>query len=168
MSENTAKIRLKFGSLEVEYEGKESFLKDDLFDLLEKMVSIYKEHGATLHVDSPLALTNVTDVTDKDRKIDLSTATIASRINASTASDLVIAASAYLALSAQKDEFSRDEILKEMKAAKSFYKKSMLSNLSKTLKGLVSNNRLNQTVSRSYTLTASELKTMEQLLAKWS
>jgi hypothetical protein len=36
MAAETAKIRLKLGSMEIEYEGTEAFLRDDLFNLLEK------------------------------------------------------------------------------------------------------------------------------------
>lgn len=39
MAAETAKIRLKLGSMEIEYEGTEAFLRDDLFNLLEKAAS---------------------------------------------------------------------------------------------------------------------------------
>ena len=54
MAAETAKIRLKLGSMEIEYEGTEAFLRDDLFNLLEKAASFVAEHGLSSDVDPPL------------------------------------------------------------------------------------------------------------------
>ena len=44
MSENTVKVRLKFGQLEIDYEGPIPFLKNDLSVLIEEMAGFCKDH----------------------------------------------------------------------------------------------------------------------------
>ena len=43
--EMTSKIRIKLGPIEVEYEGTESFLKEELPQLLEAVANLYKQSG---------------------------------------------------------------------------------------------------------------------------
>ena len=40
-SDMTSRIRIKMGTIEVDYEGSEEFLKNDLLGLLESIVTIY-------------------------------------------------------------------------------------------------------------------------------
>ena len=166
MNADTTRIRFKIGRLEVECEGSESFLKDDLSDLLDKLNSCFKEIGETPDPDPPSDLGESTGPTYSSRQIDVSTATIASRLDAKSAADLAIAASAYLVLVNGKASFSRAELLDTMKTATAYYKPTMSSNLSSTLNSLVRARRLNETASRVYALTPSERETMENLLAE--
>lgn len=41
----TSKIRIKMGPIEVEYEGSENFLKEELPELLGTVSNLYKESG---------------------------------------------------------------------------------------------------------------------------
>ena len=164
MNENTAKIRFKIGQLEIEYEGREYFLKNDLSNLLNEMVGFSKEHSATQFADtSPYSKEDVTS-TDKDYGLDFSTTTFASRMKATTGTDLAMAASAHLTLVKGKKTFTRADIRTEMKEATSYYKTSMTSNLSASLKSLVKSNHLNETASGTYALTANEKDRIEKLL----
>ena len=165
MSEITTKIRFKIGQLEVEYEGGDSFLKNDLSNLLDKMVDFSKEHSVTQFIDTSPDTKSAVSSTNGTQKIDLSTATIASRMGAKTGPDLAIAASTHLTFVKGKEVFTLAEIRAEMKGAKSYYNTSMGSNLSKNLKSLVKNKRLNETASDTYALTAPEKDAMEKLLA---
>ena len=165
MSGSTAKIHLRIGQLEVECEGSESFLKDDLPNLVNKMRSSLVELGAEQVPDSPPDVVEAVSSTGSSRVIDVSAATIASRMDAKTAPDLAIAASAYFTLVKGQDSYSRAEILEAMKDATAYYNTNMSSNLSATLKSLVRNKRLNETASGTYALTANERENLEKLIA---
>ena len=164
MSEVTTKIRMKFGQLEIEYEGGDSFLKNDLSNLLDKMGDFCKEHSVTQFIDTSSEVKSALSSTNGTQKLDLSTATIASRMDTKTGPDLAIAACAHLTFSKGKEAFSLAEIREEMKSAKSYYNTNMASNLYKGLKNLVKNKRLNETASDTYALTASEKAQIEKLL----
>ena len=165
MSDITTKIRMKIGQLEIEYEGRESFLMNDLSNLMSKMVDFSKEQNIPQFVDTASEPNSNSVSTIASPKLDLSTATIASRMDAKTGSDLALAACTHLTFAKSKEIFSQAEIRTEMKSAKSYYKANMASNLSKSLKTLVKNKHLNETASDTYALTAAEKDSMEKLLA---
>ena len=164
MSDNVARIHLKIGDLEVEYEGGESFLRDDLSTILDAMAECLKEHGIVRVSDSPSDAKEIGGATHRDLELDLSTATIISRMNAETGPELAMAAATNLTLVENVNTFSRADILAAMKKATSYYKASMGSNLTGTLKRLVKTNRLNENAANVYALTVNEKKKMEELL----
>lgn len=165
MSDNLAKIRLKIGQLEVEYEGRESFLRDDIFSLMKKLIGFYSEHKASIPAAPLPAKTNSTGSEEPLSDLDHSTNTIAAHLDVKKGSDLVIAAAAHLGLVKKQDTFKRHEINNEMKGATSYYKASMSTNLSKLLNTLVKSKRLNQTTKGVFALSASEKKALETKLA---
>lgn len=165
MSGDIAKIRLKIGHFEFEYEGEASFLEYQFMDLLEKTLALHsKSIVTTLPAPKEEKPKNVYN--EQGDEFDHSTSAIASIIGVKKASDLVIAASANLALVQGKAKFSRADILSEMKGATTFYKKSMASNLSKTLETLVNKKRLNVQDDHTYALAASEKEALETKLAE--
>lgn len=166
MNENRAKIALKIGHLEVEYEGSETFLKEDIFRLMEKVVGFQAKHSTALSAAPPQATTKNEDSTVGQSEINMSTSTIATRLNAKSGPELAIAAAAHLALVQKKEKFSRDDIHENMKAAPSYYKKNMSKNLTTLLQSLVKSERLNQISDGHYALSAPERKKMENNLAE--
>ncbi len=94
----------------------------------------------------------------------VSTNTIASLTNASTGSDLLMAAMAHLTLIQGKDVSARREILEEMKAARTFYKETFSSNLSSYLDNLAKAKRLNLVARDTYALPNSERQNFERLI----
>jgi hypothetical protein len=60
MDAETAKIRLKLGAIEVEYEGKADFLQDGLLNVMKEIVGFYGEHKATIPVE-PLSCPPIPD-----------------------------------------------------------------------------------------------------------
>lgn len=166
MSDDTAKIRLKIGQLEVEYEGQASFLQDGLFNLMEKMVGFYAEHKASIPAAPPPAQTNGAGSTGSTSELGRSTNTIASHLNATTGTEVTVAAIAHLALVKKKGSFTRKEILDEMKGATTYYKANMSGNLTKILDGLVKGKRINQVGKGVYALSAVEKKALETKLAQ--
>ena len=162
-----AKIRIKVGSMEVEYEGEPSFLKDGLESLLAKMadLSIQVPEEPETRGDT----SDGPDIAIPSNNYNLSTKTIAEHLAAKTGPEVVICALAKLQFVDNKDSASRSDILKEMKSAKGIYTNSMGSNLSATLSRLGSNKsgnkRIIQGANGEYSLSRDERETIEAKLA---
>lgn len=166
MSEEIAKIRLKIGQLEVEYEGKASFLQDELLNLMEKLTGFYTKHKEAIPIEPSQAQTGGAGSGSSLGEFDHSTNTIATHLNATSGPELAIAAAAYLAHVKKKDTFTRQEINNEMKSATTYYNANMSTNLSKALNTLVKSKRLNQVSKGVYALSATEKKALEAKLAQ--
>lgn len=166
-----AKIRLKVGSMELEYEGDPSFLTGGIEALLMTMGSLVckmpnEPLPTELAVEVPPTIGSGSGVTPTDnRQFTISTNTIAANLLAKSGSDLVICAMAHLELVQGKMSSGRAEILAEMKNAKQYYKQSMSKNLSKSFATLLGAKRINEGAKDSYALTASERKQIEAKLA---
>jgi hypothetical protein len=166
MSHSAAKIRLRIGQLEVEYEGCPSFLEEGLFNLLEKSIAFNAEHNGAIPTD-PLAAPNGTSpVVIEKAGHSYTTNAIAARLNASSGSDLAVAASAKLCLVNGRDKFSRKEINNEMKSATTYYNSNMTGNLGKILVSLVKQKRLNEVAKDMYSVSATERRSLEARLAQ--
>lgn len=114
-----SKIRIKLGSIEVEYEGSEAFLKKELPDLMKSITELYKSMGKIIEQpeDQVEGL--------KPKGIKLSTKSIAAKMNCATGPDLVIAAAAHLTLAKNKESFTRKELLSEIQSASGYFKKEL-------------------------------------------
>lgn len=166
MGNETAKIRLKIGQLEVEYEGAASFLQDDLLNLMKKLVGFQKEHKAAIPADPPPIKTDGAGSSSSAGALDHSTSTIATIFGAKSGPDLIIAASACFTLVQGKDRFMRKELLGEMQTAASFYKATYNNNLSKYLDRLVKSDRLRLVADNTYAVSAKEKRALEAKLAE--
>ena len=166
MSENTIKVRLKIGQLEIEYEGDVSFTKNDLSNLVDKIFGYYKQHETVLSNDLPSDYKGSEKSPDINNKTELSIKTIASRLEVKTGPDLVMAVASYLTLVTSKDVFTRAEIVQEMKKANPFYKQSYVGNLTDSVNRLIKKGCLNETANNSYSLTPQKKKAMESKLAQ--
>ena len=162
MDGESAKIRIKIGVIEIEYEGKASFLQDELLSLVQNLVSFYAEHKAAIPLDAPSDGAKG----GSSAPLDHSTNTIAGHLGASSGPDLAIAAAAHLTLVKKQDKFTRREIDTEMKSATTYYKQNMSSNLSAALTTLLKGKRLNQIQKDVYALSASEKSALEAKLAQ--
>lgn len=149
----TSKVRIKAGSVEVEFEGSEEYMKDELPSLVELLYSLSpddsssEENGDTESVEAP------TD--ESKQKIQMTTNTIASKLRVKSGNDLAIAACAHLTFAKGVDTFSRSNILAEMKLASNYYKANMRKNLSSTLKTLINQNKILETAKDTYALEAT-------------
>lgn len=158
-----AKIRIKVGLMEVEYEGDASFLKDGLEDLLSRMADISTKVPA--EPEQIVAAPNGGDPSAKSNGYDFSTSTIAAHLEAKTATELAICALAKLELVDGKTGAKRAEIHEEMKSATAYYNKNMSTNLSKSLATLTKNKRINHGANGCYSLSADERKSIEAKIA---
>ncbi len=171
MSDGVARIRLKLNELEIECEGRESFLVSDLPDLLSRVSKELEGYQGTALAptrapapegDGSAAEDSAAFV--RERPSAVTTNTIATRMGAKKASDLLRAASVHLIVVDGRETFSRQELLEEAKTAKSHYKVTVSKNLTATIKGLIERNVLNETAPGTYTLTPGEEERMRKFL----
>jgi hypothetical protein len=153
-----SKIRIKLGPVEVEYEGSESFLKQELPDLIKTITELYKSTAVNM---GSLDKSNG-EKKDLTGKLQLSTNSICARLSCSSGPDLIIAAAAHLTFDKQQDVFSRKQLLDQMKSASNYFKPTYRDNLTASLKTLLKD-KLNEPSSGKYALTA---KAREELEAK--
>jgi hypothetical protein len=163
----TSKIKIKLGAIEVEYEGSETFLKEELPALLTAVSTLYqrandddKQGGSEsgLNGSKPAAASNGGNVSG-------TTNNIAAKMNAKSGPELVLAAAARLCIVQHNDPFSRTLLIEEMRTATQYFKPSYVSNLSKTLNRLVKEGKLNEPSTDNFALTASSRKDLESRLA---
>lgn len=163
MIDQVAKIRFKVGQVEVECEALPDFIREDLFGLLQKTLSICGEKEVLLGTKVQPAAKVHFESEDSEH---VSTNTIASRFGAKSGPELAIAAAACLCLVRGKSTFTRKELLDEMQGAVTFYRASFGSNLTKTLRTLVSGQRFNLVSRDTFTLSASERQSLGTRLAQ--
>lgn len=158
-----SKIRIKLGVVEIEYEGSDGFLKDELPGLLDKLYSIVppaslgplangnsgEEQAAG--VVSPVLPTN--DVG--------TTSSIAADLGAKTGPDLALAAAARLTFGLDKASFTRKELLAEMQTATSYYNKNMSGNLSKMISAMIKDRALREVAKDTFALSADKRRELE-------
>lgn len=158
-----AKIRIKVGAMEVEYEGDPSFLKDGLESLLSKMAELSTQvppepETAGEASNGPISCA-------PSNGLDFSTSTIAAHFEAKSVTELAVCALAKLELVDGKSGVKRAEILEEMKSANAYYNKNMSTNLGKSLTRLTKNKRVNLGANDSYSLSATEKTKLEGSIA---
>lgn len=168
---HVAKIKLKVGSMELEYEGEPAFLTGGIEALLETMGGL----ASKVPVETPPPLpaevqpANSNDNGDgslvSSGHFTFSTNTIAAHLDAKTGPELVISALAQLELVQGKASSTRTEILAEMKSATTYYNQTMRSNMTKSLARLTSAKRINQIAKDTYALSANERKQLEAKVA---
>tara|TARA_B100000787_G_C16160749_1_gene281262 strand:+ start:85 stop:567 length:483 start_codon:yes stop_codon:yes gene_type:complete len=156
----TSKVRIKAGSIEVEFEGSEEYMKDELPALIELLYSLSPADDSDEEESVELQATTDTS----KQKLQLTTNTIAAKLNAKKAGDLILAACGHLALVKGVGTYTRSNILAEMKLATNYYKGTMIKNLSGSLKALVKQNKLLETATDTYALDANTKTTIESTL----
>jgi hypothetical protein len=164
----TSKIRIKMGAIEVEYEGSQEFLKKDLQELLSAVAQLYTQSGCgTEDKDDVGDRGEDNDTGRRSRKSTLSgtTATIAGKLGAKSAPDLIIAAAAHLALVANKSEFSRKELHEQMKGASGYYKNNMQKNFTNYLNNRLKAGELVEPRTGHYALSSDKVTELRKSLA---
>ena len=162
MTNDRAQVRLRMGDLEIEYEGAASFLTSELVALVREVASLHAERTTPASEDEA---DPPESAADSQGPVNLSMANVATRLNANTGPELAIAAAAFLTICQEHEVFTRKDILGTMQAAPAHYKKSMSSNLSKSLQRLLKDQRLNETAGNQYALTVGEKDRLSASLA---
>ncbi|WP_444906096.1 hypothetical protein ACJJIR_15995 [Microbulbifer sp. SSSA008] len=168
-----SKIKIKMGPIEIEYEGSEAFLKEELPALLSAVSDLYKESGVTettVNADpapAPSPASSGGTVTEKTTSsLQATTGTVAARLGVKSGPELVLAAAARLTLSLGVESFSRAQLQEEMKSASPYYKQTYAKNLTGTLTRLLKDGKLFETAKNTYSLSASQRSSMEARLAQ--
>jgi len=153
-----AKIRIKVGSIEIDYEGDETFLKGDLLKVVQDLQKV-----------APAApFTSVKSANGESKSTagapSLTTKSIATALGAKSGSDLAEAAVAHLAIIKGMTTFKRAEINDAMKSASGIYNANMTANLTKILHTLLNQKTIVETAADTYSLTPdAEAKLKGQL-----
>ena len=159
-------LHLKTATYEIDYDGE----LDELVNTLPSLVNTLDAAAET-----PFAMASDSIIDDQNATLNQppnntatttpSVSTIAGKLSVSTGPDLIIAAAASLSIFQSRKSFSRQELLKEMQAAHSYYKKTYSSNLSKALTRLVKSGDLLEQSGSTYSLSATKLSELESRLA---
>ena len=159
----SSKLRIRIGNVEIEYEGTEEFLKQELPGLLKTAMELHKE--APNQLGGGDSDSGAGGGKGKGGVPTLTTGTIAARLKAKSGPTLLMAAAAHLTFVADKVTFSRQDLLSAMKSANSYYKKSYSNNLTKYLGGAVTEGKLRESATNAYALSADTKSELESQLA---
>jgi|GEM_PF-2116375 hypothetical protein len=169
MSENIqpekliSRMKIKLGNIELDFEGTEEYIQNDLPSLLELIFTYYATvNDAEPETEEAEELPANPDL--GTQKVQMTTNTIAAKLNVKTGSDLVLAACAHLCLVKGASTFERKNILAEMQTASNYYKQNHSSNLSKSLSTLVKDNKLIERSKDKYALSAQAKQELEATL----
>jgi len=155
-----AKIELRLGTFQFTGEAEAVWLEKQLDKLLEHVKSVDLDQGFGRLEQRP-------NEGKTRRKAAETTATIAAKLGCKVGAgkDVITAAAARLTLVANKESFTRAELLEEAKTATGYYKKTVANNLSNTLKELVKVGELSEISSGTYSLSATKRQELEKRLA---
>lgn len=163
MTDANVRISVRMSGMAIECEANEGFVRDHLRKTVEELLAVANEPTLNATDNAQSHAPNGSTLY-KNESINLSIAAIAQRLETRTATDLALAAGAYLALAKDKAEFSRDELHSEMKTATGFYSQTMSGNLSKSLAALTKNKSFNQTANGKYALTSRKAEEIRSKL----
>ena len=163
----TAKVRIKAGPVEFEYEGETELGVTDIKDLFSHIEKLFKapglrEGGEINSAGDSKDLANQANTTKQGAKLHINS--VAQKLNAKSGSEVAIAAAATMQVFDGKETFSRNELLDMMKKATMYYNTNMSSNLTKILGTLVGA-KFNQVSDGVYCLTAAEYQRVSTELA---
>lgn len=142
------KVHLRVGRVELDCEGSEDFVKQELPKILEAIAKFQDVSDLETRAKSK----------NPDAKaIKLTTGSIAHTLGGSTGPDLVLAAVAKLTFVDEQPEFSRADLLAEMKKATGRFKATFTKNLSQYLKTLIKNDKLREVASDRYSASTTSI-----------
>ncbi|MBC7752574.1 MAG: hypothetical protein H7Z73_12845 [Candidatus Saccharibacteria bacterium] len=158
----TSKIKIKLGAIEIEYEGSETFLKEELPQLLTAVSDLYAKSHTTFVSD--LNSTSIAEQSGNINQIEnfeATLTTIAAKLNVKSGPELVLASVARRTFCLAEERVTRENIIIEMKLAPSYYNQSYTGNLTPTLLRLVKSGKLKEPSQNVYTLTADTRRELE-------
>lgn len=161
-----ARIRIKAGPVEFEYEGETELGVADIKELFSHIETLFKvpilAEGGEAH--APARAPNPDPASPSNPTHKLHVNSIAKKLSAKTGPQVAEAAAAALQIFDGKETFSRADLLETMKKATMHYKESMASNLTKILETLVGP-KFNQISDGIYSLSAEAYADLEAKLA---
>lgn len=152
----SAKLRIKAKGIEIEWEGDVEYLKNDLPDLISKIVAALGV-SATDEFDEgevPDGRTGVRTFT---------TVALAAKVKPGTAPALFKVALAKLQLSDGMPSATTAQILAEMKKATQYFKPAMPRNIRVNIQTLLSKSEINEPSAGHYVLSQAEADKLQAL-----
>lgn len=164
----TTKLQLKAGDVELIYETDTPIAVSDVRDFISQVQDLAQAIGqpapeATFDSEEEVAV-QTKPLMLEHAKVDLHLNTIAERLTVKNATDLAIAAAAYLQLVEGKESFTRREWLTAMQSATNFYNQNMSGNFSKTA-GRLNGSKVNQLANDKFALKSTVLADLRGKLA---
>jgi hypothetical protein len=165
-----AKVRIKAGPVEFEYEGETELGLADIKDLFTHIETLFKvpvlaeggqAHPATIAPSSGNGAAPAAPAAPGQK---LHINSVAQKLKAKTGSEVALAAAATLQIMDGKQTFTRGDLLDAMKKATMHYKDSMSGNLSKIL-GVLVGSKFNQVSDGVYSLTSDAYQELVGQLA---
>lgn len=154
---STSKIKIKAGSVELEFEGSEEFLKLEIPALI-KLVSELPQNIAP-NVQRPPANGGVAGSFPPTTT--LSVNSVAAKLGVKTGPELILAACLSLANYKGQTTYSRKDITKEMRGASTYFKVTYVNNLTKSIDRLITDGKLLQNGEDAYSLSATTLEELK-------
>ena len=167
----TSKIKIKLGAIEIEYEGSETFLKEELPALLSAVADLYQHSHSTVgpttieESASPPQNGALNGAASSGNPMLGTTNSLAARLQVKSGPELILAGAARLTLVENLASFPRQRLIDEIKSAAQYFKANHLSNLTKNLHSLVKDGKLNEPSKGHFALTASCKADLEARLA---
>ena len=154
-------IKIRIGSLEVEYDGDQKFIESGLLTLISELkdaapVAPSVPNGAGGSTSTGLGGQGAFGHT---------TSQIAQIMSVTSGPELAVAAAAHLTLVKGQAQLQRADILKEMRGAPSFYSDGYSGNLTSILNGLVKKKTFNPIGANIFALANLARKEIEEKLA---
>jgi len=166
----SAKIRIKVGEVEVEYEGDAAFLDKDLMKMVQELQKVAPVSAPPK--DNPNKNTGSTGSAGSaggsgggsGSNPSLTTRAIATKLGLSGSRGLAKAAVIHLAIIKGMSTFKRSEINDAMRSATGIYNASMTGNLSPSIQKLLSDDVLVETGTETYSMTPQAEQTTKASL----
>jgi hypothetical protein len=162
VDQKQATIRIKLGTLEIEYEGEANFLKDDLVRTVKELLELQGQFPAI--TEPPITGNAQAPAKASGNGHDHSTSTIATLLKADSGPTLVVAAAAHLHFVKGMQKFTRKDITTAMREAPSYFKESYVANLTQSLKRLVTDDTLRDVGTDTYALSVKGIAATEAKL----
>lgn len=158
------RVRIKLGSVEVEYEGCGEFARSGVLDLLRDALALAPNSGKGLGADVDGAFIEPQAFGDGEHS-SVTVATIAAHFEPQGAQDLVLCALAKLQVLEGASQASKEDIWECMKGATGYFKASMSKNFPRDLGRMVKGKKINEVATNEYSLTAATRKELEARVA---
>jgi hypothetical protein len=162
-----SKIRIKMGQVEIDFEGSESFLKEEMLGFLKAVAEIASTSQLAVAPsligaqNSPIEQDNPNQ---SGSTITGTTNSIAAKLKVKSGTDLIMAAAAHFTFVKGQDKFHRKDLLDEIKSASTYYKKTYSNNMSTYLDTLVKSNQLTEQSTDTYAIPAEVRNKLEATL----
>ncbi len=156
-----SKIVIRFGSLEINYTGTEQFIKKEIPEILNGISKIVQGFEPDILASLKAAPCDMkSPFVDYGKGIN----EYVLRLQASSCIELILASCIYLENVHQLEQYTRRDILKEMKNAKGVYKPNYSNNLTNSLGSLEKDGSVQVVEKGVYRLSAAKRKELQAVL----